>query len=118
MKAIKNISGSDLSVDFSFDTYSFPSDQALLVNEDVFNHLQEMYPLAFDFDFKGAKTLPKVKRTKTPVRMAPGTDDSVDMKAEPAYRKPTTFGTVDDLPVGGQSDKDGVEYYGEGAVIT
>lgn len=109
MKAVKNIAGVNLDVDFNGETYHF-SKTPVSISEELFKHLQERYPLAFDFEFKG-KQVVKVKSTKTPVRIAyPVTSDGVDMRAGLKSSPKMMFNEVDGLPGNGNTDSDNVEW--------
>jgi hypothetical protein len=117
MKAVSNISGQILNVDFNGETYHFDK-TPVIVEEDLFNHLKERYPLAFDFEFKSSKPVSKVKSTKTVSKFErPITDGGVDMRAGLKRSPEVMFNEVDGLPSNGNIDKDGVEWSGE-TIIT
>lgn len=110
MKAVKNISGVTLSIDFAGDTYRIDK-SPVSVSEELYNHLQETYPMAFDFEFSSNKPILKVKSTKTPVRMGTSiTDSGIDMRAGLKSSPEVMFNSVDGLPGNGNIDKDGVEW--------
>ena len=113
MKPIKSLIKDSLSVDFAGDTYVI-DDKPVLVNEDLFEHLKERYPMAINFEFKGTKAMTKIKSTKTPVKMVTRPADAgIDMMAGKPNSPNPSFNKVDGLPDSGKADKDGVEWYGE-----
>jgi len=113
MKPIKSLIKDSLSVDFNGDTYVIDA-KPVLISEDLFEHLKERYPMAIDFKFKGAKTLTKIKSTKTPVKMVTRPADAgIDMMTSNPQSPSPMFNQVDGLPESGKVDKDGVQWYGE-----
>lgn len=101
MKAIKNIQGEKLAMPWSGQTYYFPKDATVLVEEELAEFLKERWPLAFDWDppkeykGKGKKRkevpIPKVSTKKTPSFLGPMAQQPVDMKITQAGGQTSTF---------------------------
>lgn len=91
MKAVINTSD-NLSVDFEFKTYSFAKGSLVLVDDVLYDHLQEIYPMIFNFHPPKSKTpIKKVAWKETPARYkAPATNDMVVKAFRPQV---DTFGT-------------------------
>lgn len=107
MKAVKNLSGNALDIDFNFNTYHIDK-SPVMVEEDLFKHLQERFPLAFDFEFTSKTPIIKVKSTPTPTRFKNVTKDS-DMIVNRHEAPKPMFGTMDGTS-NGNIDKDGVQW--------
>lgn len=120
MKAVKNIDKHDLEISYNFFTYTFPKDQAVMVDSpELIKHLEENFPFSFSFGgqiqpLKGER-FPEVKKVKTKAFIK--TEESFvmtekDMYAEQSKPDPT-FGKPEEM-VEGSVDTDGVEWYGKG----
>ena len=124
MIAIKNIEGKDLDIPFEGWTYHFPQGKIVLVEMELRDHLIDLIPLAFDFNAQTSKKkgYQAVKRTKTTAYIKPSPYDeekgTADMKIGKEGQFPTFGkGNPDLTPPAGTTDRDGVGWYGEGAVI-
>jgi hypothetical protein len=113
---IKNISDNDLNFSFDFRTYSIPKNKPLTVPEKVAEFLSERWPKSFEFNLEGKKTTPLVKSMPSKsfiAKEAVVKNPESTMQAGLSHEQPT-FGAVDNLPMSGTTDKDGVEWVGEG----
>lgn len=111
MIAIKNKENKDLSFDFDGQTYSFPKDTIVLVEEPVVEFLKELVPLAFEFDValpKGEQ-VSKVKTVKTRSLFGPQPGPTQDMKVTRAGKAVSTFDV--------EGETSGPDYYGAGIEI-
>jgi len=121
MIAVKNIAEKDIKVSFEGYTYEFPQDKTRLIQNKLYEHIRELWPKGvFHKLVKSRKQMLKVKRTKTKSYVKPeGKPDftNVDMRITKAGSQKSTFGSIDGTPRSGTVDGDGVEWYGEGAVI-
>jgi len=108
MKVIVNKEGKPLSFDFEGKTYTFPViNGGFKVEEPLYNHLKEIVPLAFNFNPKEGKNVavvdPEIKDTKN---VFTGAGFGIQSKKLDM--------NYDTTPASGKSDKDGVEWYGDG----
>ena len=108
MKVIVNKEQKDLTFSFGGNDYTFVAGKPAQVEDALFIHLQELVPLAFDFkpDLKKITTVAEVSKVPTK-NVFPGGKFGVPSAN---LTKPT----ADELPSNGQTDKDGVEFYGPG----
>jgi len=108
MKAIRNIEGKKLLVSYKGNDFEFPKGKAVLVDKKLFEHIRNLIPLAFDFDYKAKKgeelSEPKQKKTN-PVFQK---NVTTLRKNEGLSLKP------DQTPESGTTDRDGVSWYGPG----
>jgi len=120
MIAVKNILET-LDVSFEGYTYNFPKGKAVLIEEALYEHIKGIWPSGvFKKISSNKKQLTRAKRKKTHSYIKPEpepTYTSEDMKITQAGRQTPTFGQADITPPAGTTDKDGVEWYGEGEVI-
>lgn len=122
MKAIKNTYKEDIILPFNGTNYHFPIGKVVMINEEVWNFLNSNFPLSFTFSPKVEKgtPIPKAKEEKTKVYIkSTKIDDQMgkgDMMTDHGDEKPT-FGGADVTPPDGTTDKDGVEWYGEGITV-
>jgi len=118
MRVIKNLSGQKLEIPFEFKTYIFEKGETVLAENELADFLMERLPMSFQFREKhDSEKVAKVKSFKTK-SFFPSQDDEAElgtgfMKIKSVKQK-STFDTPDGLPVSGQKDKDGIEFYGGG----
>lgn len=117
MKAIKN-TYKDLEMSFGGYTYKFPKGKTYLIEDDLYEHIGEIWGKVFD-DVKllKKKQYAKPKKVKTPSYIQPepkSTYSGNDMRITKSGRQAPTYG--DGTPKSGTVDRDGVEWYGEGLV--
>ena len=104
MKVISNKENKELSFDFEGNTYHFPIKGLIQVEDDLYNHLKELVPLAFNF-------APDVKKTDVAVKVKKSETKTIFKGV--SFGKPAVkTGNSDGLPSG--MDGDGVAWYGEG----
>jgi hypothetical protein len=120
MKAVKNILET-LEVSFEGWTYNFPKGKVVLIEDGLYEHIKGIWSGGV---FKKVSTknkqVTRAKRKKTHAYIKPEkepTYTSEDMKITQAGRQTPTFGQADLTPPAGTTDKDGVEWYGDGEVI-
>lgn len=96
-----------LTVDYEFFTYKFPKKSIVLVDDDLYAHLQDRYPMVFDFEPKKTKDpVKKADKVKTGAKFKPAITDDMVVK---------TFETEDfGVPQSGTVDSDGIQWEGEG----
>jgi hypothetical protein len=119
MRTLKNIGKKDMEVPFNFNTYSFPKEKPVAVEDDVAAFIEERWPLSFNFSNKVEKDTPEVTKTKSRAYIRPEINKKIDssMSIDSEEAKPT-FGGADQTPADGSIDGDGVSWYGEGIEIT
>ena len=117
MKPIKNTEPHDLKIDFEGTSYILPMGKVVLVENKLHDYLKENLPLAFAFNptTEKNKPVPQAESSKTPVRL-PMSSPRSDMVVTNGRPTPT-FGNPDITPESGTTDKDGVNWYGEGLEV-
>jgi hypothetical protein len=108
MHVIVNKEQKDIPISFEGFDYIFSAGKPAQVEDILFNFLQELLPMSFDFkpDLSKIKVVAKVQRTPTKT-VFPGGKFGV-----PSAN--LTKEVADDLPTNGQIDKDGVSWVGDG----
>lgn len=108
MRAIKNVSEKELVISFEGFDYIFPKEKPVVVDEALYNHVLENWPLAFNSYSGGKKEIvPTIMKKKTRSFAAGRT----------VFGKPgenAEENEVEGLPASGTVDKDGVAWFGEG----
>jgi len=110
MKIIKNIEKKELRFQFEGYEYRFEPEKPLQVEDDLYNYLKEIVPLAFDWEAKPPKSgvVAKAPRVKFKPNF-PG--------AKFGIREGHQSLSTDGLPASGIMDRDGVEWYGAGIEV-
>jgi len=119
MKVIFSPVENDMVIGFEGWDYTVPSKKEVLVEEDVAAFLEERCPFLKVSEPKRSKPpyfVAAIKKTKTPVRINSNSDPTTDMVVRSRYESNDTLGP-DNLPQSGMTDKDGVEWVGEGVEI-
>lgn len=107
MKVIVNKEGKELSFDFNGKTYTFATTkEGFKVEDDLYNHLKEIVPLAFNFSPKD-KNLAVIEPNIV-VTQNKFTGATFGVQSKKFENNP------DETPANGKTDKDGVEWYGDG----
>jgi len=111
MKVIINKEQKEIPVSFEGNDYFFAAGEPAQVEDNLFEHLKELLPMSFDFKPNLSKltVVNEVKKTPTKVVFPGG---KFGMQSATVNR--VNFPNADELPNNGQTDKDGVEFYGEG----
>lgn len=108
MKVIVNKEQKDLTFSFEGNDYTFSAGKPAQVEDNLYDHLKELVPLAFDFEPELGKINAVAKVRQTPTKnVFPGGRFGVQSAN---INRPV----ADDLPSNGQVDADGVEFYGKG----
>lgn len=110
MKVIKNIEGKELKFQFEGHEYRFEPGKILQVDEALYDYLYATVPLAFKWDVKLKKSAVVKKAPR--VKFAPNFPGSrFGLKSVNVAKGP------DGLPLSGTTDRDGVDWYGEGLQV-
>ena len=121
MIAVKNISDKKIEIPFEGYTYKFKEGSTLLITEDLYNHIRSIWEKGvFKEIKKSQKQMLRAPKVKTPavIKQEPiDTFKSNDMKITKGGTQSPTLSNPDATPASGTIDGDGVEWYGEGAVI-
>ncbi len=115
---IRNISDKDFNFSFDFNTYFIPKNRTLEVSKELGDFLAERWPTSFGFDIEVKKPVAQVKGTPSRSLISREAEDKTydtTMRVSPT-RINATFGSIDQSPASGTTDKDGVEWVGEGLV--
>jgi hypothetical protein len=93
MKFIVNKEKQSLSFPFNGNTYTFAvTDECYKVEDDLYEHLREIVPLAFDFDIKPGKNVaviePSIVDTKNKFGGGQFGQKSREMGSEPDVMEP------------------------------
>ena len=111
MKVIVNTEKKVLSFDFEGKTYTFEvSKTPVKVSDELYNHLKELVPLAFDFEPEFAKSVPvsEVKSIDTRTKFSNANFGIQSKKLEMPYNvTPTQDKSY-------ESELKGAEWYGDG----
>lgn len=107
MHVIVNKEQKDIPVSFEGFDYLFSAGKPAQVEDDLFNFLQELLPMSFDFKPELKKITKVDQVSKTPTKTVfPG--------GRFGAQTANITRDVDELPSNGQIDKSGVEWYGPG----
>lgn len=111
MKVIVNKEQKDLTFSFEGNDYTFIAGKAAQVEDNLYAHLQELVPLAFDFEpnLSKIKTVAEISKVETH-SVFPGGKFGVQ-SADVNHSTPMV---VDETPKSGNVDKDGIEFFGPG----
>lgn len=114
---VKNIDSHDIEVPYEGVTYKFIQGITVKVPEIVGAHLEENFPLSFNFGAQLQKEeAPEAETFKTKIYTSESIyNSSLDMKV--TSPKPQSTFTPDETPANGQKESDGIEYYGEGVEV-
>lgn len=119
MKIVTNKSNGKIEIAYEGWTYTLKSDDSRKVDEKTADFLHERYPFVQVTELttkKGVSSIPQIEREKTRVYVKPGVREEAEneaMKITPAVVRDATL-EPDSLPTSGTTDKDGVEWVGEG----
>lgn len=114
---VRNIDTHVIEVPFEFQTYTFPVGKIVTVSRELHAFLEDRFPLAFAFSPKITDDTPAVESVKTKAVM-PTKEEAKELGTDfmriHATQPEATFSSPDGAPPSGHTDKDGVEWYGEG----
>jgi len=113
MQVIVNKEQKDLTVSFEGNDYIFSAGKPAQVEDNVYEYLKELLPLAFDFkpDLKKIKTVSEVHKEPTKV-VFPGGKFGIQSANLTRVNFPNQ--NVEETPASGKVDKDGIEWTGDG----
>ncbi len=121
MRIVTNKSDSNIEIPYEGWTYTLLADDNRLAEEGIAYFLRERYPFVQVTKPPvgkklGPSAIPTIERKKTPAYIAPDPRKKAEeeaMRITPAVVKDATYEN-DGLPQSGSTDKDGVEWVGEG----
>jgi len=116
MKVIVNKEQTDLTFSFEGFDYTFSAGKPSQVEDNLYAHLQELVPLAFDFEpeLKKIDKVSEVQKVETH-NVFPGGKFGIQTANLTRVKFPNmNVEMTDDLPNDGKIDNDGVEFYGKG----